>query len=221
MKRFLAAMAALAALVVAFAVPSLAEGDDPAATPPAQEQAAQPVAAPKPLRNGCSTLYTRRAFHHYSSRVYQRRSLTRRAGRQITTMQRCQHSPRAERWARAHRKKLLAARRLRLSVYCGSPGCNRRLAFYLGARRWGAGGANCLVWIGDHEGSGWRTTTWNTGGSGAYGIPQALPGAKMSSHGRDWATSARTQIRWMMDYVDGRYGGPCAAQGYWQGHRAY
>ena len=47
--------------------------------------------------------------------------------------------------------------------------------------------------------------------SGAYGIPQALPGSKMSSAGADWATSARTQIIWGLGYIAGRYGTPCGA----------
>ena len=44
--------------------------------------------------------------------------------------------------------------------------------------------------------------------SGAYGIPQAVPGSKMSSAGPNWESSARTQIRWGMDYIKGRYGSP-------------
>ena len=43
--------------------------------------------------------------------------------------------------------------------------------------------------------------------SDAYGIPQSLPGSKMASHGADWATNPVTQIRWMQDYVNARYGG--------------
>lgn len=46
--------------------------------------------------------------------------------------------------------------------------------------------------------------------SGAYGIPQSLPGNKMASAGTDWETNPVTQIRWMIGYVHGRYGG-------WQG----
>lgn len=47
--------------------------------------------------------------------------------------------------------------------------------------------------------------------SSAYGIPQALPGSKMVSHGSDWRTNPRTQIRWMYDYMRGRYGSFCGA----------
>lgn len=46
----------------------------------------------------------------------------------------------------------------------------------------------------------------NYSGDRAYGIPQALPGHKMSSHGSDWKTNPVTQLRWMQDYVMGRYG---------------
>jgi len=53
--------------------------------------------------------------------------------------------------------------------------------------------------------------TPNSEGSDAYGIPQALPGSKMSSHGRDWATNPVTQVRWFKDYIRGRYGSCSAA----------
>lgn len=61
-----------------------------------------------------------------------------------------------------------------------------------------------------HRESGWRVTVANAS-SGAYGLPQALPGHKMASKGRDWRTSARTQLAWFFSYVKGRYGGACAA----------
>ena len=48
--------------------------------------------------------------------------------------------------------------------------------------------------------SGWSSRAHNAS-SGAHGIPQALPGRKMASHGSDWATSARTQIAWGLDYI--------------------
>lgn len=47
--------------------------------------------------------------------------------------------------------------------------------------------------------------------SGAYGIPQALPGNKMASVGKDWKTNPETQIRWGIAYIEGRYETPCAA----------
>lgn len=98
----------------------------------------------------------------------------------------------------------------RVSRTCGTPSCNRRLGRYMAIRRYGTSGWNCTYPIIDQE-SGWNHRVWNSAGSGAYGIPQALPGSKMASAGSDWATNPRTQIRWYFGYVDGRYGGPCGA----------
>ena len=55
--------------------------------------------------------------------------------------------------------------------------------------------------------SSWRIHAQNPY-SGAYGIPQAVPGRKMASAGRDWRDSARTQIRWGLRYIKNRYGKP-------------
>jgi len=58
--------------------------------------------------------------------------------------------------------------------------------------------------------SHWRVNADNPSSS-AYGIPQALPGSKMSSAGADWATNPVTQIRWGLGYIQDRYGSPCGA----------
>jgi len=58
--------------------------------------------------------------------------------------------------------------------------------------------------------SGWSVTADNPTSS-AYGIPQALPGSKMSTAGADWATNPVTQIRWGLGYIEDRYGSPCGA----------
>jgi hypothetical protein len=58
--------------------------------------------------------------------------------------------------------------------------------------------------------SGWNVSADNPSSS-AYGIPQALPGSKMSSAGADWATNPVTQIRWGLGYIQDRYGSPCGA----------
>ena len=58
--------------------------------------------------------------------------------------------------------------------------------------------------------SGWNHRAENPS-SGAYGIPQALPGSKMASEGSDWKTSPATQIKWGLGYIEGRYGSPCSA----------
>lgn len=42
--------------------------------------------------------------------------------------------------------------------------------------------------------------------SGAYGIPQSLPGNKMAKYGSDWQSNPITQLKWMNEYVHNRYG---------------
>ena len=71
---------------------------------------------------------------------------------------------------------------------------------------------SCLDSLWQQE-SGWNLYAENPS-SGAYGIPQALPGAKMASAGADWQTDAATQIRWGLSYIQGSYGSPCAAWGH-------
>jgi hypothetical protein len=57
--------------------------------------------------------------------------------------------------------------------------------------------------------------------SGAYGIPQALPGSKMASAGADWQTDPTTQIKWGLGYIKSIYGTPCGAWAFWQAHGWY
>lgn len=77
----------------------------------------------------------------------------------------------------------------------------------------------CLEPLWEHE-SGWRTDATNPNGS-AWGIPQALPGSKMASEGADWRTNGRTQIRWGVKYIAGRYGNSCGAWAHFQSHNWY
>ena len=58
--------------------------------------------------------------------------------------------------------------------------------------------------------SHWNYKSYN-GSSGAYGIPQAVPGDKMAKFGADWKTNPATQIKWGLDYIKNRYGTPCKA----------
>jgi hypothetical protein len=67
----------------------------------------------------------------------------------------------------------------------------------------------CLNKLWNKE-SNWRDSASNPS-SGAYGIPQALPGSKMKSAGSDWRTNPATQIKWGLGYIEGRYGSPCKA----------
>ena len=85
-------------------------------------------------------------------------------------------------------------------------------------RGWGSGQYSCLVSLWNRE-SGWSVHARN--GSGAYGIPQALPGSKMSSAGPNWQDNAATQIRWGLGYIASRYGSPCGAWGHSQSNGWY
>jgi hypothetical protein len=79
----------------------------------------------------------------------------------------------------------------------------------LGSFGWSPGQFSCLDPLWEHE-SRWSVTAANPG-SGAFGIPQALPGSRMASAGPDWQTSAATQITWGLRYIRDTYGSPCAA----------
>ncbi len=68
--------------------------------------------------------------------------------------------------------------------------------------------------------SGWSHTSGNKS-SGAFGIPQALPGSKMASAGADWETNPATQITWGLGYISGRYGTPCGAWGHFTAKNWY
>lgn len=134
--------------------------------------------------------------------------------------------------ARAFKRKAAAARALRGKRYWqakhmaltagngGSPSANRRLARHLALAKHGWSGPQfqCLVTLWAHE-SGWDHRAVNSG-SGATGIPQALPGSKMRSAGPN-IMEPRTQILWGLGYVRGRYGTPCGALGFWNGHGWY
>lgn len=90
------------------------------------------------------------------------------------------------------------------------PGTAQAIAYDMVlARGWGDDQFACLVALWNKE-SGWRVNAYNAG-SGAYGIPQALPGSKMATAGADWETNPATQITWGLGYVGGRYGTPCGA----------
>ncbi|MFC5803469.1 transglycosylase SLT domain-containing protein [Streptomyces formicae] len=77
----------------------------------------------------------------------------------------------------------------------------------------------CFDKIVTHE-SNWNFQATNAS-SGAYGLVQALPGGKMASAGADWKTNPKTQIKWGLEYMNERYGSPCAAWSFWQANHWY
>ncbi|MBD7917123.1 DUF348 domain-containing protein [Cellulomonas sp. Sa3CUA2] len=87
------------------------------------------------------------------------------------------------------------------------------------ARGWGDDQFACLLSLWNKE-SGWRWNAENKS-SGAYGIPQSLPGSKMASVADDWRTNPATQITWGLNYIAGRYGTPCGAWAHSQAKNWY
>ncbi|WP_344864123.1 lytic transglycosylase domain-containing protein [Planomonospora alba] len=99
-------------------------------------------------------------------------------------------------------------------------GRNRAIAFRLVSRRaWSHDQFRCLDSLWTRE-SNWNHRAHNRH-TGAYGIPQALPGSKMSDSGRDWRSSPVTQIRWGLRYIKQRYGSPCGAWGHFRSANWY
>jgi hypothetical protein len=108
--------------------------------------------------------------------------------------------------ARAARER--ASRSAARTTFSGDP---RGIARQIAAQQYGWGDAEfaCLDSLWAKE-SGWNYRATNPS-SGAYGIPQALPGSKMGAYGSDWQTNPATQIKWGLNYIDDRYGSPCDA----------
>lgn len=94
-----------------------------------------------------------------------------------------------------------------------SPGsAQAEAAKQMEAYGWGADQLTCLISLWQKE-SNWNSTASNPS-SGAYGIPQSLPGSKMASAGADWQTNPATQIKWGLGYIAERYKTPCGAWGH-------
>jgi hypothetical protein len=74
---------------------------------------------------------------------------------------------------------------------------------------WGDTQFSCLDALWTKE-SNWNYQAYNPY-SGAYGIPQALPGSKMGTVASDWRTNPVTQIKWGLNYIGQVYGTPCSA----------
>lgn len=87
------------------------------------------------------------------------------------------------------------------------------------AQTYAAGAAAQYGWTGQNWSdlvSLWnRESSWlwyaKNSSSGAYGIPQSLPGDKMATFGANWRDDASIQIAWGLSYIAGRYGSPSAA----------
>jgi hypothetical protein len=133
-----------------------------------------------------------------------------RAERAKEAAERKQAAERARLTQRATRTVTVRSYSVPYSNSMGTTGSNQALGKQMAAARgWTGEQWPCLRALWSKE-SGWRTTADNPSSS-AYGIPQALPGSKMSSAGADWRTNPATQIKWGLGYIAGRYGTPCGA----------
>ncbi len=125
----------------------------------------------------------------------------------------------------AHKKKVAAEkkRKARIAKLGYEPGTTspRVIAKQILKNKYGYGSDqfSCFDNIIMRE-SMWSISATNSS-SGAYGIPQALPGSKMASIASDWRTNPATQIIWGIEYMKGRYGSPCGAWGFKSSHGWY
>ncbi|MEI2730683.1 MAG: hypothetical protein V9G08_01485 [Dermatophilaceae bacterium] len=123
----------------------------------------------------------------------------------------------AERQAAAER----AARDAQRSAVIANAQQNPRAAAQtlVADRGWNASQFQCLDRLWTKE-SNWSYTVSNRS-SGAYGIPQALPGSKMATVAADWRTNPVTQITWGLNYIAAIYGTPCSAWSHSQSYNWY
>jgi len=129
------------------------------------------------------------------------------AQQQAAAQQAAQQQAAAQQAAQQQAAQQTAAQQPAASAPSGSP--QQIAEQMLSQFGWSSGQFSCLQPLWALE-SGWNIYASNPS-SGAYGIPQALPGSKMASAGPDWQSDAATQIRWGLTYIQGTYGSPCAA----------
>lgn len=171
--------------------------------------------------DNCAKKYSRAQFHRVARQVYDGQHKATADGKK--TLHRVVHCQRRhesirivafhiERYRHHHNVEMHE----RMLAQMGPRGyAQYRLSIHGWASEW-----SCLDTLVYHE-SGWDPYASNPS-SGAYGLGQALPGSKMSVAGSDWETNFRTQLIWMIDYyIADRYGSPCNAWAFWQGHSWY
>ena len=136
-----------------------------------------------------------------------RAAATRAAARAAAARQAAAAKAAAKAAAQRQAAQRQAARQQAASAPSGSP--QQIAEQMLSDFGWSSGQFSCLRPLWAHE-SGWNPYAQNPS-SGAYGIPQALPGSKMASAGGDWQSNPATQIRWGLSYIQDNYGSPCGA----------
>lgn len=168
----------------------------------------------------CKQHYSRAQFHRVARRVYDGHEATKLGKRTLHRVVRCQRRHASNRIVAFHIQRYRHHHNVemheRMLAQMGPRGyAQYRLSLHGWASQW-----SCFDPLVYHE-SGWDPYASNPT-SGAYGLGQALPGSKMSVAGSDWESNFRTQLIWMIDfYIPERYGSPCNAWAFWQGHNWY
>jgi hypothetical protein len=209
---------ARAAPVAALAVTTTQQAAPLALTPPGLMPAAPAVVA-APLADS-EVLHAARTdglvarWGHARARIAKARARA-RARAHARARARAHARARARAWERSRADAIEDATETRHATRARY---NRYNRYYIRAAAYGSwqsitaalagSSASCLNGIIMRE-SGGNVHAMNP--SGAYGIPQALPGDKMASAGADWQSNPVTQVRWMIGYVNSTYGGACAA----------
>ena len=172
-------------------------------------------------------LLKRSQGEHVAARAYQREAETEAAAKAASEAQ--QIAGRAKGLEKAVKDKKAAAKKASgadvpysgpIPGSCNEYSGNRAIGCALTLNAgWEIAQFPCLEKLFSKE-SGWNHRAENKS-SGAYGIPQALPGSKMGTIASDWRTNPATQIKWGLQYVTKWYKSPCGAWSYWQSHHSY
>jgi hypothetical protein len=176
--------------------------------PAKSQQAQRGVTAPDP-RYGRALAASRSRLGAQEMRLRAKHAAERKAARRRAAARRAAARRAAERAAAAQQASSQGGGGGGAAAPAPSGSPQQIAAGMLGSFGWSSGEFGCLQSLWNQE-SGWNVYASNPS-SGAYGIPQALPGDKMASAGPDWQSSAATQIRWGLGYIKGTYGSPCAA----------
>lgn len=156
------------------------------------------------------------ARHQIRVLMHNSTPFTRAEGRRVRHYTYCVATRRK---ARAGERLVVRLKVWRRSHICTASRGTRELGRCMAARDHGWTGVqfSCLDDLWGGRESGWSVYAHNPT-SGAHGIPQALPGYKM---GPGWWDNPFVQIRWGLGYIAGRYGTPCGAVAWHNGHNWY
>jgi hypothetical protein len=209
--RTLAVLLLIGAVAGGIAVAADRPTQDPDAAS-AAEVAAEPAANPEPLldREALSKQDTERAEAERAARAAAQRKAD-EAATAAAEQAKKSASPSASAGAKPGTKPPGA--NVPIPTSCAQYSGNRATGCaVLLQQGFGLDQMGCLDKLWTRE-SQWRHTARNPS-SGAYGIPQALPGPKMATAGSDWQTNPATQIKWGLGYIKDRYSTPCRAWGH-------